>query len=47
MVTDKKGSLTTVDALRAGDTITLRGAVQNARCTVEAVEEINESTQKF
>ena len=47
MVTDKKGSLTTVDALRAGDTITLRGAVQNAHCTVEAVEEINESTQKF
>ena len=47
MVTDNKGSLTTVDALRAGDTITLRGAVQNAHCTVEAVEEINESTQKF
>ena len=47
MVTDQKGSLTTVDALRAGDTITLRGAVQNAHCTVETVEEINESTQKF
>lgn len=47
MVTDKNGKLTTADKLRAGDAITLRGAVQNARCTVEAVEEINESTQKF
>ena len=47
MVMDEKGSLTTADALRAGDAITLRGAAQNAHCTVEAVEEINESTQKF
>lgn len=40
MVTDKNGKLTTADKLRAGDVITLRGAAQNARCTVEAVEEI-------
>ncbi len=44
IVLDKDEKLTTPDRLQVGDVITLRGTSQNARCTVEAVEEINEST---
>lgn len=44
IVLDKDEKLTTPDQLQVGDVIRLRGTSQKARCTVEAVEEINEST---
>ena len=44
---DEKGRVSTADALREGDRITLRGTGHTAQCTVTSVEEINESTQKL
>ena len=44
---DEKGRVSTADALREGDHITLRGTGHTAQCTVTSVEEINESTQKL
>ena len=44
---DEKGRVSTADALREGDHITLRGIGHTAQCTVTSVEEINESTQKL
>ena len=47
MVYDSKNKLRSADALSVGDKITLRGAAHKAECTVSAVEELNESTQKL
>ena len=44
---DEKGRVSTADALREGEHITLRGTGHTAQCTVTSVEEINESTQKL
>ena len=47
MLYDEKGRVSSADALREGERITLRGAGHTAQCTVTSVEEINESTQKL
>ena len=47
MLHDKKGSICTPDALRAGQSITLCGAKNRINCTVNPVEEPNESTQNL
>ena len=47
LVQDEKGRICAPDALRAGQSITLCGAKNRIRCTVDAVEEPNESTQKL
>ena len=47
MVLDQKDRITTADQLRPGDAVTLRGVAQKVRCAVEAVEEMDESTQKL
>ena len=47
LVQDEKGRICAPDALRAGQNITLCGAKNRIRCTVDAVEEPNESTQKL
>lgn len=47
MVYDERGTVRTVENLCPGQQISLRGAAHTARCTVEAVEETHESTQKL
>ncbi len=47
MVTRPNGSVVSVGALKPEETIFIRSAAHQARCRVEAVEEINENTQKF
>ena len=47
LVTDKNGKVCTVDQLQPEQTICVRSRQYQARCRVETVEEINESTQKL
>ncbi len=47
MVARPNGSVVSVGALKPEETIFIRSAAHQARCRVEAVEEINENTQKF
>ena len=47
MLYDKNKKLCTADSLRAGDTVTVRGAAKLAHCTVISVEEQDESTQNL
>lgn len=47
LVTDTKGKVCTVEQLPAGAAICVRSRQYQARCRVETVEEINESTQKL
>ena len=47
LVQDEKGRICAPDALREGQKMTLCGAVNRIHCTVDAVEEPNESTQKL
>lgn len=47
MVTRPNGSVASVDDLKPEETIFIRSAAHRAQCRVEAVEEINENTQKF
>lgn len=47
MVTLPSGKVVPVDALQPGEEVCIRGAYSRAACRVEAVEEINENTQKF
>ena len=47
MVERPAGKICAVSQLAPGDAILLRGAGHTARCTVTAVEEQDESTQKF
>ena len=47
LVTDTKGKVCTVEQLQPEQTICVRSRQYQARCRVETVEEINESTQKL
>ena len=47
MVQDSRGKICLPDALRPGQTCKLRGAERRVTCTVETVEELDESTQKL
>ena len=47
LVTDEKGKVRTVEQLQPEQTICVRNRQYQARCRVETVEEINESTQKL
>lgn len=47
LVQDEKGRICAPDALREGQKMTLCGAVNRIHCTVDAVEEPNESTQEL
>ena len=47
LVTDAKGKVCTVEQLQPEQTICVRSRQYQARCRVETVEEINESTQKL
>ena len=47
MLYDKNKKLCTADSLRAGDTVTVRGAAKLAHCTVISVEGQDESTQNL
>ena len=47
LVTDTKGKVCTVEQLQQEQTICVRSRQYQARCRVETVEEINESTQKL
>ena len=47
MVTAANGTILNADDLQPEKTIYVRSASRRAKCRVEAVEEINESTQKF
>ena len=47
LVQDEKGRICVPDALREGQKMTLCGAVNRIRCTVDAVEGPNESTQEL
>ena len=47
MVTAADGTILNADDLQPEKTIYVRSASRRAKCRVEAVEEINESTQKF
>ena len=47
MVQDNRGRICTPDALRPGQTCKLRGTEHRVTCTVNTVEELDESTQKF
>ena len=47
MVTTPGGKVLAVDALQPGKTVYVRSACARAQCRVEAVEEMNENTQKF
>ena len=47
MVTAANGTILNADDLQPEKTIYVRSASRRAKCMVEAVEEINESTQKF
>jgi len=47
MVERPAGKICAMSQLAPGDAILLRGAGHTARCTVTAVEEQDESTQKF
>ena len=47
MVQDNRGRICTPDALRPGQTCKLRGTEHRVTCTVNTVEELDESTQKL
>ena len=47
LVTDAKGKVCTMEQLQPEQTICVRNRQYQARCRVETVEEINESTQKL
>lgn len=47
MVTAANGTILNADDLQPEKTIYVRSASRRAKCRVEAVEEINENTQKF
>ena len=47
MVQDNRGGICTPDALRPGQTCKLRGTEHRVTCTVNTVEELDESTQKL
>ena len=47
LVTDTKGKVCTVEQLQPKQPICVRSRQYQARCRVETVEEINESTQKL
>ena len=47
LVTDAKGKVCTMEQLQPEQTICVRSRQYQARCRVETVEEINESTQKL
>ena len=47
MVQDNRGRICTPDALRPGQTCKLRGTEYRVTCTVNTVEELDESTQKL
>lgn len=47
MVTLPDGRVSSVDALRPDETVYIRSTTRRARCHVDAVEEIDENTQKF
>ena len=47
LVTDAKGKVCTVEQLQPEQMICVRSRQYQARCRVETVEEINESTQKL
>lgn len=47
IVENEKGCICAPDALRVGQAVTLRGAQKRICCTVDAVEETDESTQKL
>ena len=47
MVQDNRGRICTPDALRLGQTCKLRGTEHRVTCTVNTVEELDESTQKL
>ena len=47
LVTDTKGKVCTVEQLQPEQPIYVRSRQYQARCRVETVEEINESTQKL
>ena len=47
LVTDTKGKVCTVEQLQPEQPICVRSRQYQARCRVETVEEINESTQKL
>ena len=47
MITAANGTILNADDLQPEKTIYVRSASRRAKCRVEAVEEINENTQKF
>ena len=47
MVQDNRGRICTPDALRPGQTCKLQGTEHRVTCTVNTVEELDESTQKL
>ena len=47
MVTLPDGRVSSVDAIRPDETVYIRSTTRRARCHVDAVEEIDENTQKF
>ena len=47
LVQDPRGNVCTPDELRAGQSCTLRGRTRRVTCTVDTVEDLDESTQKL
>ena len=47
MVTNGRGQILPADQLQPDKTIYIRSASRRAKCRVEAVEDINENTQKL
>ena len=47
LVQDPRGNVCTPDELRAGQSCTLRGRAHRVTCTVDTVEDLDESTQKL
>ncbi len=47
LVQDPRGNVCTPDELRAGQSCTLRGRTHRVTCTVDTVEDLDESTQKL